>query len=154
MTHEHFPQHPPLGFFDLDEGEALVVALYRDWKGLDPIPEIAERQLALLLRHDSLHGLLEALFAVFRRFGPEPCFLGEGAGWGLLDAAEIALVESLARPEAAGEEIAPLARQCRSGLERAGLSLRPPATIPRSGRDHLESAIARSYLVFRGFNAG
>jgi len=135
----------PLGFQDLGEDEAMLVWLYRQWRQRGPTPAVAEHALAVLLRQARLHVCLDKLFAVFRSMD------GQQDEEGLPDLPLLTLEEerlihmlSMAVPPRA---TTPELHDCREALQRGGFALRSPAEIPRSGRDRLELAIARSYAA-------
>lgn len=128
----------PLGLADLEEDEALVIWLYRHWQDQGPTQAVAEHRLAALLRRDSIHGLLEAIFAVFRDLGPDPAL---EAGRSTLTDHEAALLALLA-PEGA-QAAAASALRCRRALVEAGVLLRAPQSIPNSELCRLERAVAR-----------
>ena len=119
-----------LGFSDLTEDEAFVVCLYRDWHSSGETRPSFEDMIKTALSHDRLFHCIGDVFAVFQDLA--------------LDRFAICGVDDLLSPQ---EEqlLDALALQIGRNRSAFGDVFRPASTIPRSGRDVLQTKIETSH---------
>ena len=119
-----------LGFSDLNEDEALLVAIYRDWLRQGGEKGVVEDAVARALSQDALREVLDAVFAAYRRNVPDDV---DPSGVGpLLSRHEERLLDTLsgmARPACP--------RSDDGASPHALNAVRPAAEIRRSGQDEL-----------------
>lgn len=126
-----------LGFADLTENEAFLIAIYRDWRRLDLGKATIESNIRHALAHDTLNDVLSAVFATFRKLTPnsaEPCGQGD-----ILSEHEERLLDALsARLRVA----CPV--DADGGRAVPPETVRPCKEIVRSGTDDLLQKIHRT----------
>ncbi|MEM6932088.1 MAG: hypothetical protein AAF526_00740 [Pseudomonadota bacterium] len=130
---------PCLGFSDLAEDEALIVAIYRDWRAANSPKEMSERAIAAQLSHDTIHRILPVAFRTFRQITPAnapPCGPGD-----LLSSQEERLLDVLSEKLRS----TPPSRHDRDDA-RQQHRIRHSAEIPGSGLDELTSKIHAASL--------
>lgn len=119
-----------LGFSDLNEDEAFLVAIYRDWARQGGEKGPIEDEIAGALSQDVLRNALNAVFAAYRQNAPDA---GDSPGVGaVLSQHEERLLDALSRMARAA---------CPRSEEGASLralnAVRPADEIRRSGQDEL-----------------
>ncbi|MEM1384182.1 MAG: hypothetical protein AAF713_08580 [Pseudomonadota bacterium] len=134
----------PLGFSDLTQDEQLLVAVYRDWRGLGPTVSIAEHAIARTLRRDKLYQALEPLFDVFRQVAaPEQRAAPQDSD--VLTETEELLLDMLS-DAGAEHDFGTVTARCQAALAASGVCPRMSESIPRSGIDRALTRASGGYL--------
>ncbi|MEM1204409.1 MAG: hypothetical protein AAGN66_14345 [Acidobacteriota bacterium] len=142
-------QPAPLGLYDLNEDECLIVSISRAWRKLGPTRSVAEHSIARLLQTDRVYPALDALFAAFvSLFAAESARAGDAADHesDLLSESEETLLDQLSAetpPDWQKQEV----RACQTALRQARIELRPLGTIERSGHDSMMQRLTVSYQL-------
>lgn len=141
------PDHiEPVGFSDLTDDEALVIALFRNWRGIGPTQAIAEHTIARHFFRAQFHEVLGVLFSVFQFFG-----YGNGrqiADFDLLSEEEERLLDLLSDSRSGLLREPEAIVACRVALKAIAMSLRPASSITRSGRDRLLDRIDQTGRIW------
>ena len=132
-----------LGFSDLTEDEALLVALYRDWIKQSENKAIFERNMLHVFSCDTIHSALGNIFLIFKNI---TTYTLPRSGVGdLLSKHEELLLDALAvnQMKIAGDEAA---SNC------SWPNVRPTGEIHQSGNDFLSYRINHTqWRIAQGF---
>lgn len=122
-----------LGFSDLTEDEAMLVALYREWTCQREGGYAFELRVVLILANDVLHPFLKDIFTIFRHINADSISV-HGLG-DVLSEQEGLVLDAVS---------AYLCGASDKASERNMIDIRLTTQIPRSNRDLLRLRVHQS----------